>query len=59
MCCRACLKEVHWVQNNVPELFSLSNNPSYQLSLLKGVGLYVADAFMLCSVFILARLMKL
>lgn len=38
--------EAHWIQNKVPELFSLSDNPSYQLSLLKGVyALYVANAF--------------
>lgn len=38
--------EWHWIQNKVPELFSLSDNPSYQLSLLKEVyALYVANAF--------------
>lgn len=43
--------EAHWIQNKVPELFSLSDNPSYQLSLLKGVyALYVANAFVLFSV---------
>lgn len=35
----------------MPELFSLSENPSYQLSLLKGVyALYAANAFVLFSV---------